>query len=111
MQTAQIIQFPTKLPVKEKTKGRQIKNVDGIKYLTEPQVKALRRTVRDQAATGKMTAIREWMAIDILVSAGLRVSKPLTLGAETLGQPMGKVPSLFMMEKEVSPGQWRFPTH
>lgn len=74
-QTATIIQFPVRLPAKGKTERRRVKNVDGIKYLTEPQIKALRRTVRDQAATGKMTPIREWMAIDLLTSSGLRVSE------------------------------------
>ena len=78
-QTAQIIPFPTNPPVKEKTKGRKIRNVDGPKYLTEPQVKALRRVVRDKAATGKMTSIREWMAMDLLTATGLRVSEAANL--------------------------------
>lgn len=76
METAcQIIQFPGRISAKGRARERQIKNVDGIKYLIEPQVKAVRRMVRDRAATGKMTAIREWMAIDLLTSSGLRVSE------------------------------------
>jgi site-specific recombinase XerD len=78
-QTAQIIQFPGTLPTKEKAKERKIRNIDGIKYLTEPQAKALRRMVRDQAATRKMTSIREWMAVDLLISSGLRVSEAANL--------------------------------
>jgi integrase/recombinase XerD len=74
-QTAQIIQFPGRHLVKEKREERRVRNVDGVKYLTEPQIKALRKTVRDQVATGKMTAIREWAAIDLLTSSGLRVSE------------------------------------
>lgn len=78
-QMAKIIKFPGRLPVKGKSKERQIKNVDGIKYLTEPQIKALRRAVRDQAATGKMTSMREWAVIDLLTSTGLRVSEAANL--------------------------------
>jgi integrase/recombinase XerD len=74
-QTATIIRFPGRLPVKAKARERQVKNLDGVKYLTEPQIKALRKMVRDQAATGKLTAIREWAAIDLLLSSGLRVSE------------------------------------
>lgn len=74
-QTATIIQFPGRRLVKEERKKRKIRNTDGKKYLTELQVKALRRAVRDHAATGRMTAVREWMAIDVLTSSGLRVSE------------------------------------
>ena len=48
------------------------------KYLSEKQIKLLRRTVRDKASLdlgrGKVTGIREWTAIDIITSSGLRVS-------------------------------------
>ena len=66
-QTATILQFPERLPVKAKARERQVKNVDGVKYLTEPQIKALRKMVRDREATGKVTAVRKWMAIDLLL--------------------------------------------
>ena len=50
-----------------------------MKYLNLDQVRLLRRTVRDQAlaanAKQQVTAIREWAAIDILTSSGIRVSE------------------------------------
>lgn len=75
MQAAKLIQFP-------KAKARKqsrIKNIDGVKYFNAKQIKLLRRTVRDQAATAKMTAIREWMAVDLLTCTGLRVSEAANL--------------------------------
>ena len=53
----------------------RIKNIDGVKYFTEQQIKLLRRTVRDQAKTGRLTHVREWIAIDLLTSSGTRVSE------------------------------------
>lgn len=74
-QMGQVIEFPRGHLVKEKARERKVKNSDGIKYFTEPQVKALRRMVRDRASTGRMTAVREWMAVDILTGSGIRVSE------------------------------------
>jgi len=74
MNQAAIIKFPTKVK-----KQSRIKNIDGVKYFSSKQIKLLRRTVRNQAATGKMTAIREWMVIDLLTSTGLRVSEAANL--------------------------------
>jgi len=58
---------------------RKVRNVDGIKYFTQQQIKLLRRTVRDQAvldqAHGLVTGLREWMAIDLITSTGVRVSE------------------------------------
>ncbi|RZB34868.1 MAG: integrase/recombinase XerD [Desulfobacteraceae bacterium Eth-SRB1] len=75
-QAARIIAFPTKAKAKKQSR---IKNIDGVKYFSSKQVKLLRRTVKDQAATGKMTAVREWMVIDLLTSTGLRVSEAADL--------------------------------
>ena len=75
-QTAKIFKFPTKAKAK---KRQRIKNIDGVKYFSPKQIKLLRRTARDQAATGKMTHIREWMAIDLLTCTGLRVSEAANL--------------------------------
>jgi site-specific recombinase XerD len=59
--------------------SHKLTNIDGMKYYSDQQIKLLRRTVRDQAALdlerGQVTAIREWMAIDMLTSSGLRVSE------------------------------------
>ena len=71
-QTTRIIEFPKKAMAKKRPR---IKNIDGFKYFNTKQIKLLRRTVRDQAATGRLTNIREWMAIDLLTSTGLRVSE------------------------------------
>ncbi|MGA2228109.1 MAG: integrase, partial [Syntrophobacteraceae bacterium] len=78
-ETGRVIRFPgTQEKVSPKA-PRQVQNVDGIKYYTDQQIKLLRRTVRDQAALdierGQVTAIREWMAIDLVTSSGLRVSE------------------------------------
>lgn len=60
-------------------KKQRIKNVDGVKYWNEKQIKLLRRTVRDQAELdvqkGGVTAVREWLAVDLLTCTGLRVSE------------------------------------
>jgi site-specific recombinase XerD len=77
--SGRIIQFPGQQEEPCDRPSRQIKNIDGIKYFTEQQVKLIRRTVRDQAILdmdrNQVTAVREWMAIDLLTSSGLRVSE------------------------------------
>jgi site-specific recombinase XerD len=49
---------------------------DGFKYFNELQVKLIRRTARDAAQLakekGQITAIRDWMLIDLLTSTGVR---------------------------------------
>ena len=74
-----VIEFPSRRKNTDERPSRKIKNIDGIKYFTLNQIKLLRRTVRDQAALdqagGQITALREWMAIDLLTSTGLRVSE------------------------------------
>ena len=74
-----VIQFPVTQQKPRQERSRQIKNTDGIKYFTNQQIRLLRRTVRDQAAfdseRGQVTAVSEWMAIDLLTSTGLRVSE------------------------------------
>jgi integrase/recombinase XerD len=74
-QMGQVIEFPGKHQVREKVKERKVRNGDDIRYFSELQLKALRRAVRDRASTGRMTSIREWAAIDLLTSSGLRVSE------------------------------------
>ena len=72
-----------KLPLSKKDSGpkkkQRVKNVDGIKYFNEKQIKLLRRTVRDQAELdiqkGKVTAVKEWVVVDLLTCTGLRVSE------------------------------------
>jgi site-specific recombinase XerD len=87
------------LPKKESGAGKKqrIKNVDGVKYFNERQIKLLRRTVRDQAEIdvqkGKVTAVREWLVIDLLTCTGLRVSEAANLrcGDLKLGYAESKI--------------------
>jgi len=59
--------------------GRSVRRTDGIKYFTGRQIQLLRKTVEEGAvadlAAGRITAIREWMAVDLLTTTGLRVSE------------------------------------
>ncbi len=87
-QTATIIKFPTKAKAKKRLR---IKNIDGVKYFSQKQIKLLRRTVKDQGATGKMTHIREWMTIDLLTCTGLRVSEAANVRCNDLKTDMEKV--------------------
>jgi len=74
-----IIKFPT---AKGKRK-KKIRRIEGIKYFNPSQIKLLRRTARERAELdlkkGQVTGIREWMAIDLLTSTGLRVSEAANL--------------------------------
>jgi integrase/recombinase XerD len=75
--------FPVSRFPKKVQKRKRVRNVDGIKYFNAKQVKLIRRQARDEAELddqkGKITGIREWMAIDILTSTGLRVSEAANL--------------------------------
>jgi integrase/recombinase XerD len=78
-EAGKVVQFPGTRHNPGRDRSRQIKNIDGIKYFSQQQIKLIRRTVRDQATLdldkGQVTAVREWMTIDLLVSTGLRVSE------------------------------------
>ena len=81
---ANVIQFPgTKKSANRPRGKKRVRNVDGVKYFNERQIKLLRRTVRDQAELhhqrGRTTGIREWMVIDLLTCTGLRVSEAANL--------------------------------
>ena len=83
-QTAKVISFPSELRSKRTRKsGGRIRSVDGIKYFNEKQIKMIRRAVRDQSEMdmkkGQVTAIREWMVIDLLTCTGMRVSEAANL--------------------------------
>lgn len=75
-----VIPFPLQV---SKRRERKIRRVDGVKYFSYEQIKLLRRTARDQAEVdlqkGKVTGIRDWMAIDLLTATGLRVSEAANL--------------------------------
>ncbi|MGD0276633.1 MAG: tyrosine-type recombinase/integrase [Syntrophales bacterium] len=81
METAKssIIKFPSP---RAKT-AKRLRQEDSLKYFNHTQIRMLRRAARDQAELdskkGKKTGIREWMAIDLLISTGLRVSEAADL--------------------------------
>ena len=79
IETNRVIQFPGSRERVSPKAPRQIQNIDGVKYYSDQQIKLLRRTIRDQAALdierGQVTAVREWMAVDLVTSSGLRVSE------------------------------------
>jgi integrase/recombinase XerD len=81
--SSKVIRFPAGQEQAANRKRRRVTNIDGVKYFTGQQIKLLRRTVRDQAALdlskGKVTGIREWMAVDLLTSTGIRVSEAASL--------------------------------
>ena len=95
---ATIITFPSEQRTKRarRSQGR-IKNVDGIKYFNEKQIKLLRRAAREQAEIdeqrGNVTGVRECMVIDLLTSTGLRVSEAANLrcGDLKLGYSESKI--------------------
>jgi integrase/recombinase XerD len=79
IEAGRVIQFPgTQEKVSPKA-PRNIVNIDGVKYYSDQQIRLLRRTVRDRATLdierNQVTAIREWMAVDLITSSGLRVSE------------------------------------
>lgn len=82
---ANVIDFPvnTRKRSRAKRDGGRVKNIDGVKYFNDKQIKMIRRAVRDQAEIdekkGNVTGIKEWMAIDLLTSKGLRVSEAANL--------------------------------
>jgi hypothetical protein len=96
-QPQNILDFPAQEAPKKLGKGQRMRNVDGIKYFNAKQIKLIRRQARDQAEIderkGKVTGIREWMAIDLLTSTGLRVSEASNLrcGDLKLGYGESKV--------------------
>ncbi len=78
-EVGKVVQFPGTRQSSSRGQSAKITNIDGVKYYTDQQIKLLRRTVRDRAALdierGQVTAVREWMAVDMLTSSGLRVSE------------------------------------
>ncbi len=74
MANTQVVYLSSLKKRKGSGKQRRIKNLDGIKYFNKQQIRLIRRTVRDKAEQKKnLTAIREWMSIDLISSTGVRV--------------------------------------
>lgn len=83
MKAVKVIEFPAcqsdaaMVPARSETPTSRVKNGDGVKYFSELQIKLIRRTVWDcaelDAKKGKVTAIREWIAIDLITLTGARV--------------------------------------
>ncbi len=66
-----ILVFPFQAALRKLGKRYRMKNIDGINYFNSKQIKLLRRQARYQAEfdeqKGKITGIREWLAIDLLL--------------------------------------------
>ena len=80
MSVAKILQFPQQPVSKAKSaRTKKIKPAPEFPYFNKNQVQLIRRTVRDKAILdsqkGSITAIREWMVIDVLTSTGIRVAE------------------------------------
>ncbi len=78
MLTAKVIQLPV-AKRNGRGNGQASQNIDGIKYFTELEIKLIRRTIRNRAEAdlnqNKVTAVREWMALDLITCAGIRVAE------------------------------------
>jgi len=74
-----VVQFRGSRQKSAPEQSRQIQNIDGIKYYNQVQIRLFRRSVRDRSALdmdrGQVTAVREWMVVDLLTCTGLRVSE------------------------------------
>jgi site-specific recombinase XerD len=74
----EIVKFPCrrKAPAGKK---KRMKGIHEVKYFTSKEIRLLRRAARDKcdidAKKGNISGIKEWMAIDLLTSTGLRVSE------------------------------------
>ena len=77
--SAEIIPIKKVINPHRNTHPRRIKNIDGIKYFNNQQIKYLRRTVRDRAeldrSKNNITSIKEWRVVDLLTSTGIRVDE------------------------------------
>jgi len=73
---AQVIPLKRHNRLKPAKQATKVKPAEQVRYFNEPQIKLLRRTVRGAAelakTKGQVTAIRDWMLIDLLTSSGLR---------------------------------------
>jgi integrase/recombinase XerD len=74
-----VLKFPAQLKKKEK----KIRNISGVKYFNTQQIRMLRKAARDQAELDlkkkQITGVRDWMAIDLLTTTGLRVFEAANL--------------------------------
>jgi site-specific recombinase XerD len=99
--SGRVIKFPGAQEMVNPKTVRQIINIDGMKYFTDQQIKLLRRTVRDRAALdlerNQVTAIREWMAVDLITSSGIRVSEAANVRCGDLKAGYGEC-ALFVRE-------------
>ncbi|SHO50097.1 tyrosine-type recombinase/integrase [Desulfopila aestuarii] len=80
--TAKIIPFNSATNVENLNKDANTKIVqygEPVKYFRREEIQALRRIVREQGEVallrGNVTGVREWMAVDILSTSGIRVAE------------------------------------
>lgn len=100
--TAKIIELKPQKVRLPRTTGNLKKSPDVIKYYNKQQIQLLRRTVRDAAALaatkGNCTAVKEWLAIDILTCTGLRVSELANLRCGDLSTGYGSIASIYVRD-------------
>ena len=103
--TAKIIKLKPQKIRPPRSTGNLKKSPDAIKYYNKQQIQLLRRTVRDAASIdvskGNSTAVKEWLAIDILTSTGLRVSELANLRCGDLSTGYGVTASIYVRD-----GKW-----
>jgi len=77
----------------QKAKKKPI-NLDGPKFFTKSEIKALRKFMREKAESdlfnNRKTSIKEWLLIDLLTSTGLRASEVCNLKVGDLAIGYGK---------------------
>ena len=72
MKKSNVISMPMRGKLRKKTRKKKIRNVDGVKYFTEKQIKMLRRTVRDQAVLDKKNfIIKNYALFDLSQKGGI----------------------------------------
>lgn len=103
----------TGLPARARAKAKR--SNDGFKYFMELQVKLIRRTARDAAALarekGQVTAVREWMLIDLLRSTGMREAEAADIRCGDIQAGYtARPPCLCARARAVRVGPFRFPT-
>ena len=91
---SKVVQFPGTRQMSSQDQSHKITNIDGMKYYTDQQIRLFRRTVRDQAALdlerNQVTAVREWMAVDLITSSGIRVSEAANIRCGDLRASYGE---------------------
>ena len=100
--TAKIIQLKPQKIRPPRSTGISKNWPRGVKYFSKQQVQLIRRVLRDASALaltkGNCTAVKEWLAIDILTCTGLRVSELVNIRCGDLSFGYGNTPSIYVRD-------------